>query len=278
MRNFTLNCKGKLLVAERPLLMGILNITPDSFFEGSRFREEKNILEQIDKMLEEGADMIDIGGLSSRPQAELISEEEELRRVVPAIESIHRHFPQAILSIDTFRSRVAGEAILHGVAVLNDISGGTADERMLELAAAHACPIILMHRIGEFSTMHQSRTTEDIMEVEMQFFSERIAACKAAGVHDVILDPGFGFSKSLEQNYRLLKELRVLTLLERPVLAGLSRKSMLCRPLGIEPDNALNATTAAHMIALQNGASLLRVHDVKAAAECVAIFEQVDKA
>jgi len=275
-KNYTLNCKGKLLSFDSPIVMGILNVTPDSFFDGGKYKNEVAVLVQVDKMLHEGASMIDIGGFSTRPNAELISEEEELKRVLPIVESIHKHFPEAILSIDTFRSRIAEEAALNGASIINDISGGTEDERIFEVAAKYDCPLVLMHRQGNLKTMHKEKTYINLLTDIVDYFNQQIKRATDFGVKDVIIDVGFGFSKTQEQNYSLLKNLAVFKMLEKPMLVGVSRKSMLYKLLETSAENALNATTVANTIALQNGANILRVHDVKEALECVNIWKMMN--
>jgi dihydropteroate synthase len=243
MKYFTLNCKGKLLTMDAPIVMAILNTTPDSFFDGGKYIHEAAILHQVERQLKDGATIIDIGGMSTRPNAELISEEEELKRVIEPIKSIHQHFPEAILSIDTFRSKVAEEAVLHGVSIINDISGGTEDERIFEVAAKYTCPLILMHKQGSLQTMHQKQHYENLLVDILDFFIAQTAKAKEFGIKDVIIDVGFGFSKTIEQNYSLLKNLRIFEQLEKPILVGLSRKSMLYKLLNTTAENALNATT-----------------------------------
>ena len=276
MKYFTLNCKGKLLTIDSPIVMAILNVTPDSFFDGGKYTNEKSILLQAEKMLNDGATIIDIGGMSTRPNAEIISEDEELKRIIEPIKSIHRHFPEAILSIDTFRSKVAEEAVLHGVSIINDISGGTEDEHIFKIAAKYTCPLILMHKQGTLQTMHKEKNYENLLTDILDYFIVQTNKASDFGIKDVIIDVGFGFSKTIEQNYALLKNLNVFTQLEKPVIAGLSRKSMLYKTLNVTSENALNATSIANTIALQNGASILRVHDVKEAMECVQIWKMMN--
>lgn len=275
MKNFTLHCKGKLLHADKPLVMGILNLTTDSFYDGGKYFQEKAVLLRVEQMLQHGADIIDIGGMSTRPNAEIIDEVEELDRVIEPIRKIRAHFPEAILSIDTFRSRVADEAIRHGVSIVNDISGGTEDEAIFAVAAKYGCPYILMHRKGDMETMHKDTFYDDLLEDMLVYFTRQITKATEAGIQDVIIDVGFGFSKTIQQNYSILKHLSVFQQLDKPILAGLSRKSMLYKLLNTTPDHALNATSIVNTIALQNGAGILRVHDVKEAAECVKIYKQV---
>jgi dihydropteroate synthase len=271
----TLNFKGRILTLERPLVMGILNVTPDSFFEGSRV-QGNGLLATAERMLEEGADILDIGGMSSRPGAELITEEEELGRILPAIEALHSHFPQAILSVDTIRASVARQAVEAGASMVNDISAGRLDEAMYETVAALRVPYVLMHMQGTPRNMQQNPHYEDVVIEILDFFIREMGKLRELGIHDIILDPGFGFGKTLAHNYELLKGMQVFQILEAPVLAGLSRKSMITRLLGVNPSEALNGTTALHMAALQNGAKILRVHDVKEAVEVVKIFQQLN--
>lgn len=275
MKNFTLHCKGKLLHADKPLVMGILNLTTDSFYDGGKYFQEKAVLLRVEQMLQQGADIIDIGGMSTRQNAEIIDEVEELDRVIEPIRKIRAHFPEAILSIDTFRSRVADEAIRHGVSIVNDISGGTEDEAIFAVAAKYGCPYILMHRKGNMETMHKDTFYDDLLEDMLVYFTRQITKATEAGIQDVIIDVGFGFSKTIQQNYSILKHLSVFQQLDKPILAGLSRKSMLYKLLNTTPDHALNATSIVNTIALQNGAGILRVHDVKEAVECVKIYKQV---
>lgn len=256
--------------------MGILNVTPDSFFDGGNYVADAQLIMQVEKMLSEGAAMIDIGGMSSRPGASMVSAEEELQRVIPAIKIIIREFPDIVISIDTFRSRVVKEAVEQGAMIVNDISGGTEDEKMFEIVADLNCPFILMHLQGGISNMHQIQHYNNLLPDMMDYFIAQTKRAKMFGIKDVILDVGFGFSKTLEQNYYLLKHLKVFEILGIPILTGLSRKSMLYRLLETTPENALNATTAVHMIALQNGAAILRAHDVKEAMECIKIYEMMN--
>ena len=261
--------------ADKPLVMGILNLTTDSFYDGGKYFQEKAVLLRVEQMLQHGADIIDIGGMSTRQNAEIIDEVEELDRVIEPIRKIRAHFPEAILSIDTFRSRVADEAIRHGVSIVNDISGGTEDEAIFAVAAKYGCPYILMHRKGNMETMHKDTFYDDLLEDMLVYFTRQITKATEAGIQDVIIDVGFGFSKTIQQNYSILKHLSVFQQLDKPILAGLSRKSMLYKLLNTTPDHALNATSIVNTIALQNGAGILRVHDVKEAVECVKIYKQV---
>lgn len=268
-----INCKGKLISLETPLVMGILNVTPDSFFDGGRFNSIDNALFQTEKMLEAGAELIDIGGMSSRPGAEVIDVETELKRVIPVVESIAKRFPDAILSIDTVRSKVARNAIESGGHLINDISAGQIDEDLYQTVAALQVPYILMHMKGRPKTMQHEANYDNVVEAVTDFFIQEIGILRQLGVKDILLDLGFGFGKTIAHNYELLKKMKDFQIFDLPVLAGISRKSMIYKYLEIEPEFALNGTTALNMIALQNGAKILRVHDVKAAKEVVKLFE-----
>lgn len=255
--------------------MGILNITPDSFFDGGKYKDEKSILEQVEKMLTEGATFIDVGAYSSRPSADAISAEEEVQRILPIVRLLLREFPEIIISIDTFRSTVAHGCLEAGAAMINDISAGKLDEQMLTTIAKFKVPYIMMHMKGTPQTMQKHTEYEDLIREVLFYFSERIAEARALGIHDIIVDPGFGFAKTLEQNYRLLRSLDLFQTFNIPLLAGLSRKSMIYKILDCEPQDALNGTTALNMLALTKGASILRVHDVKEAMECIKLSEQL---
>jgi dihydropteroate synthase len=270
----TILCNGRLLDLSQPVVMGILNLTPDSFFDGGKYTHIDSIVQQAEKMLQEGATILDLGGASSRPGAKEVSEDEELSRVMPATTRIAQDFPQAILSIDTWRSTVAREAVQAGAHIVNDISGGRQDTDLFQTVGALQVPYVLMHMLGTPQTMQQNPHYEDVVTEVLDFFIQKIALLRAAGVKDIVLDPGFGFGKTVEQNYTLLKHLHVFEkVLELPVLAGLSRKSMICKPLGISPENALNGTTALHMVALQHGARILRAHDVREAKEVIQLWQ-----
>ena len=273
-----LNIKRKLIDLTSPKVMGILNFTPDSFFDGGKLSTELEVLAQAEKMLSDGASILDIGGMSSRPGAEIITEEEELKRVLPYLKSLVSQFPAAIISIDTIRAKVADECLQAGAHIINDISAARFDNEMIAVAVKHKAPVILMHMQGLPADMQKQPQYNNVVTEVMDFFAERVNACRQAGVTDIILDPGFGFGKTVEHNYALLRNLKYFSQLNLPVLAAVSRKSMITKPLGIKPADALNGTTAANMIALMNGAKLLRAHDVKEAVECVKIFEQLNKA
>ncbi len=273
----TLNCKGKLRSLKTPLVMGILNITPDSFYAASRYQQIDDILHHAEKMLSEGAAMLDIGGMSSRPGAAIISAEEELQRVLPVIDAIIKNFPEAILSIDTVRAAVARQSVEAGAALINDISAGRMDEKMYPTVAELGVPYVLMHMQGTPRTMQQAPVYENVCLEVLDFFIEEVGKLRALGVKDLILDPGFGFGKTLSHNYQLLKHLHVFQILELPILVGISRKSMVYKPFGGSAKEALNGTTALHLVALQQGAKLLRVHDVKEAMEVIHLWKQLEE-
>lgn len=253
--------------------MGILNATPDSFYNKGRESSVDELLGNAERMLQEGALILDVGGASTRPKSEIIDVDEELRRVLPVITAIHQRFPEVWLSVDTYHARTAEEAVNAGVSLVNDVSSGRFDKRMLETVAALGVPYIAMHLQGTPQTMQDNPQYEDVVYEVHNALREVCDACKTAGIKDVIADPGFGFGKTVEHNFSLLKNLHTFRMLGRPVLAGLSRKSMICKALRLSPDHALNGTTALHMIALQQGANILRVHDVKEALEVVKLFE-----
>jgi len=259
----TLNCQGQLLDLARPKFMGILNLTPDSFFDGGRYQEEKALLTQVEKMLSEGADIIDIGGMSSRPGAKLIPIKEELNRVLPAIQLILKEFPKAIISIDTVRSEVARQTIGEGASIINDISAGTIDKDMFKTVGEINCPYTLMHMKGIPENMQNGPDyAGHVVTTVMDFLIEKMGELRALKVKDIVIDPGFGFGKTVDDNYELLKNLSSFRILEVPILVGLSRKSMIHKLLEVTPATALNGTTALHFAALENQAKILRVHDV----------------
>lgn len=274
----TINCKGKLINLERPRVMGILNVTPDSFYDGGRFSEEKTALQQVEKMLEAGATFIDIGAYSSRPDAQDISEDEELRRIEPMISSMVDRFPEIILSVDTFRRKVARKSLEAGASMVNDISGGDLDDNMMKTVAEFKVPYIMMHMKGTPQTMTQHTSYDDILTEIRHSFSEKLAKARKLKINDIILDPGFGFSKTLSQNFKLLKNLHLFQVFEVPLLVGMSRKSMIYKALNTNADDALNGTTALHMYALEQGAKILRVHDVQEAVECIRLFKEIQDA
>jgi dihydropteroate synthase len=270
---FTLNCKGRLLAAAQPLVMGIINTTPDSFYTGSRLQETGSLIDRAGQMLEEGASILDIGGQSTRPGSGWLSEAQEMERVIPAISAIHRQLPDALISIDTFYAAVAKEAVDAGASIINDISGGSLDASMLTTAGSLHVPYICMHMRGTPQTMQTDTVYKDLVNDVLDYFIERLDACRKAGIEDIIIDPGFGFAKTIPQNFQLLKNLAALSIPGIPILAGLSRKGTVYKTLGITADEALNGTTVLNTLALQNGASILRVHDVKEAVQAVTLFE-----
>ncbi|CAL2093974.1 dihydropteroate synthase [Tenacibaculum sp. 190524A02b] len=272
----TINCKGNLIDVSSPKVMGILNITPDSFFDGGKYTDEGSILRQAEKMLQEGAAFIDVGAYSSRPGAAHILEDEELKRIVPVINLLVKEFPDIIISVDTFRSKVAKETMLAGAAIVNDISGGKMDNAMFSTIAALQVPYIIMHMQGTPQNMQNSPHYENIVKEIISFFAEQLFKLRALKVNDVIIDVGFGFGKTIAHNFELLQKLSLFESLEVPILTGVSRKSMLYKTLGITAKEALNATTVANTIALMNGTHILRVHDVKEAVEAVTIYKQLN--
>jgi dihydropteroate synthase len=276
-RKATLNLKGEIMDLSRPQVMGILNLTPDSFYGNSRISSVDAALQRVENCLQEGASFIDIGAYSSRPGADEVSMEEELERIIPAVEAISKRFPEAKLSIDTFRAKVARESIEAGAHLINDISGGELDEAMFETVADLKVPYVLMHMKGNPKTMQKNPEYENITLEVTGYFAAKLQKLKALGVHDVILDPGFGFAKTLSHNYELMNHLTDLDLFGLPVLVGISRKSMIYKLLGTSPDEALNGTSILNTIALQKGASILRVHDVRAAAECITLVEKLQE-
>ena len=272
----TINCKGQLIDLSQPKVMGILNITPNSFFDGGRYSSEEEILAKVEKMLAEGATFIDIGAYSSKPSAEFVSVEEELDRIVPVVQLLIKHFPGILISIDTFRSEVAKACIENGAAIINDISAGNLDDKMLEVIAKYQVPYIMMHMRGTPETMQTMTEYEDVVKEVLFYFSEKISQARSLGINDLIIDPGFGFAKTIVQNYEVMQKLELFHNLELPMLIGISRKSMIHKTLGITADEALNGTTFLNTIALTKGAHILRVHDVKAAVECVKLYEKLN--
>ena len=271
----SINCKGRLIDFETPKVMGILNITPNSFYDGGRYNSQAALIKQAEKMLEEGAAIIDVGAYSTQPSAPFVSEEEEVQRIVPVITELEKRFPGIILSVDTFRSGVAKQALDRGAAIINDVSAGMLDSAMMETAAAFNAPYIMMHMKGTPQNMQQFTQYEDVVKEMIFYFSERIALAKQHGITDVIVDPGFGFSKTLDQNYEILNKLDLLQNLGVPVLSALSRKSMIYRFLETTPQEALNGTTVLNTLSLTKGADLLRVHDVKEAIECIKLYGKI---
>ncbi|UKN03883.1 dihydropteroate synthase [Paracrocinitomix mangrovi] len=264
-----MNCAGSLMNFDGPIVMGILNVTPDSFFAESRISSEDQLLQKAAKMVEEGAHILDIGGYSSRPGAKDISVEEEVERTATAIKSLKNSFPNILISIDTFRSKVAIEAVKNGADIVNDISGGQLDEKMFETVAQLNVPYIMMHMKGTPQNMKSLNQYKDLIQDIQLYFSQQISKARKAGIKDIIIDPGFGFSKDVGQNFQLMKQLELLHLHDCPILVGISRKSMIYKSLNITSDESLNGTTVLNTIALSKGAAILRVHDVKEAVESV---------
>ena len=269
----TINCNGKLLNLENPVVMGILNLTPDSFSDGGKFNNMDSALKQTEKMLNDGATIIDIGGQSTRPNADFLDAETELSRVLPVIENLVKNFPEIIISVDTFWSDVAKATTQSGASIINDISAGQIDNKMFETVAELGVPYILMHMKGTPKTMQKNTDYKNVTEEVQLFLSEKIFELNKLGVRDIIIDLGYGFSKTLEQNYELLKNQKDFMFNKYPILTGVSRKSMIFKLLNIKPEESINGTTALNMLALQNNAKILRVHDVKEAAECIKIWE-----
>ncbi len=269
----TLNCKGRLLVINKPVAMGIINTTPDSFFEGSRHNAQQQIVDTAGKMVNDGATIIDIGGQSTRPGSLQVSDAEELERTAPAVEAIRKHFPDTFISIDTYYSKVAKEAVNLGADIVNDISAGTMDDDLIPTVAELNVPYILMHMQGTPADMQAKPHYENVVQEVLQFMITYKSALQAAGIKDIIIDPGFGFGKTIQHNLQLLKNLKAFSILEGALLAGLSRKSTIYKTLNISENKALNGTTALNMLALNNGATILRVHDVKEAVECIKLYD-----
>lgn len=270
----TINCKGKLIDFSSPKVMGILNITPDSFYDGGSYKSDKHVLEQVEKMLKEGADFIDIGGQSTRPSSAMLTADEESARVLPIIEKVLQEFPQTIISIDTFYSEVAQAAIERGAAIVNDISAGNLDKNMLKTIAELQVPYLMMHMRGTPQTMQSKENTtyQNLLNEILFYFSQKVDQARKMGINDIIIDPGFGFSKTVEQNFELIKNLNLFKFLELPVLIGVSRKSTICKVLNVKPKEALNGTSVLNTLALLKGANILRVHDVKPARECIELI------
>ena len=270
-----INCKGTLVDLSVPKVMGILNCTPDSFFDGGSYKNESDFLKQAEKLLADGADFIDIGAYSSKPNADFVSEEEEVARMVPVVELVLKHFPDTLISVDTFRAAVAKAAVESGAALVNDIAAGMLDDKMLETVGKLKVPYIMMHMRGTPQTMVKLTQYDDIVQEMLQYFGERIDAARHFGIDDIIVDPGFGFAKTLAQNYEVLNKMELFQMTGLPILAGMSRKSMIYKLLGTTPREALNGTTVLNTLALSKGATILRVHDVKEAVETVKIYNQL---
>lgn len=273
----TINCKGNLVDLSIPKVMGILNVTPDSFYDGGKYTKDSPVLNRVETILEQGAYFIDLGAYSSRPGAEVVTPEEEIQRSVPITKLILKHFPEALISVDTFRAEVARQNIDNGASMINDISGGQLDPDMLATVGALQVPYILMHMKGNPKNMQDHTHYDNMMKELLFYFSERIAEARAHKINDIIVDPGFGFSKSLDQNYELMAKLDLLHILKLPLFVGVSRKSMIYNLLETDPHHALNGTTSLNTLALDKGAHILRVHDVKQAVECIKIHQIITK-
>lgn len=273
----TINCKGRLIDLKKPKVMGILNITPDSFYDGGKYKDEVSILKQAKKILDEGATFVDLGAYSSRPGATDISEEEELRRILPIVDLLTNAFPDICLSIDTFRSKVARRCLEKGAAMINDISAGNLDLNMMQIISDFKVPYIMMHMNGTPQNMAKQTNYNKLIEDVLYYLSEKVALAKSYGINDIIIDPGFGFAKTPSQSFYLLQNLNLFKTFGLPILVGLSRKSMIYKTLGIDADQALNGTTALNTLALTKGANILRVHDVKEAVECIELMQAVNQ-
>ncbi|HVG40649.1 MAG TPA: dihydropteroate synthase [Chitinophagaceae bacterium] len=274
---FTINCKGRLLSLEQPIVMGIINATPDSFFEGSRVSNKSDVIDIVQQMVEDGVTIIDVGGQSTRPGSKRINSEEELKRTIPIIERIHSKFPELILSIDTYYAIVAQRAVDAGASIINDVSAGTIDKDLLPVVAALNVPYVLMHLKGDLETMQQNPMYDNVVLEVFDFLNFKIKELHNLGIKDVIVDPGFGFAKNTSHNFKLLNGLSYLQQLNKPILVGLSRKGSIYKTLNTTADKALNGTTVLHTISLLNGASILRVHDVKEAKEAITLIEALSK-
>ena len=273
----TINCKGKLIDLTTPKVMGILNLTPDSFYDGGNYQDENGIFLQVEKMLTEGATFIDVGAYSSRPGAKHISEKEELQRSIPIVKKLIAKFPNILLSIDTFRSEVAKQCIEQGAALINDISAGEMDVKMMQTVGDLNVPYIMMHMNGTPQNMQQNPVYNNVTQDLLYYFSQKVALARSFGINDVVIDPGFGFGKTNAHNFQLLNELELFKNIELPLLIGLSRKSMIYKTLNSDAQNALNGTTSLNTISLFKGANILRVHDVKEAMECVTLIQNLLK-
>jgi dihydropteroate synthase len=268
----TINCKGKLIDLSTPKVMGILNITPDSFYDGGKNDSEQKIIDKVQKMLSDGATFIDIGAYSSKPNADYVSEGEELQRIIPVIELLVKVFPEILISVDTFRSEVAKASIESGASIINDIASGNLDAKMMKTVAKYNVPYIMMHMKGDPKTMQSFANYDDIIKEMLFYFSEKVNEARSFGINDLIIDPGFGFAKTLEQNFEVMNKLELFQMLDLPLLSGISRKSMIYKTLGTTPQESLNGTTFLNTISLMKGAKIFRVHDVKEAVECVKLY------
>jgi dihydropteroate synthase len=271
----TINCLGNLIDLSIPKVMGILNVTPNSFYDGGKYSNNKDLISQVEKMLNEGATFIDIGAYSSKPNADFVSEEEEINRLIPVLKLVLQHFPKTLISVDTFRAKTAKTAIENGACLINDISAGSLDFEMMKTIAQLQVPYIMMHMKGNPQTMQSLAQYDNISKELLFYFSEKVVQARNFGINDLIIDPGFGFAKTLEQNFEVLNNLELLQMLELPILVGFSRKSMIYKTLETSASSALNGTSVLNTIALQKGANILRVHDVKEAMECIKLVSQL---
>ena len=273
----TINCAGKLVDLSTPKIMGILNVTPDSFYDGGVHNSDKKILKHVEKMLNDGAVFIDIGAYSSRPNGKNIGENEELNRVVPALELVNNKFPETIISIDTFRSKVAETCLNSGASIINDISAGEMDKKMMKIVGKYKVPYIMMHMKGNPQNMISRTNYDDMLKEIIKYFSKKINQALSYKINDMIIDPGFGFAKDLRQNYNLLSNMDLLKILDKPIMVGISRKSMIYKSLKTSAKESLNGTTVLNTVSLIKGASILRVHDVKEASECIKLISALNK-
>ena len=273
----TLNIRGELIDLSTQKVMGILNVTPDSFYDGGYYNSNAKILKQVEKMIKDGATIIDVGGYSSRPGADNIAEKIELDRVIPTLKDCKKYFPETFFSIDTFRSKVAEECIYNGADIINDISGGNLDSNMMKIVGKYQIPYIIMHMKGNPSNMVKKAKYDDMVAELISYFSKKIDEAASLNIKDIVVDPGFGFAKNISQNFELLNNLDFFKNLEKPILVGLSRKSMIYKTLKIKAEKALNGSTVLHTISLIKGANILRVHDVKEAVECIKLVGELKK-
>ena len=271
----TINYNGQLIDLATPKVMGVLNLTPNSFFDGGKYSNELSVLNQVERMLSDGATFIDIGAYSTKPGAEFVSEGEEIDRLIPVLKLILKTFPETLISVDTFRSKVAKISVENGACIINDISAGSLDENMCQTVANLQVPYIMMHMKGTPQTMQGLTDYKNITKEMLFYFSDKVATARNFGINDIIIDPGFGFAKTTAQNFEVLSNLELFQMLELPMLVGISRKSMIYKTLGTTPQFALNGTTVLNTVALQKGANILRVHDVKEAVECIKLINQL---
>jgi dihydropteroate synthase len=272
----TINIKGNLLDISSPIIMGILNVTPDSFYDGGFYNSKNKVIDQVKKMVSDGASIIDIGGYSSRPGAEEISVDTELKRVLPVIKLIKKKYPKILISIDTFRSEVAKLSVECGADIINDISGGSLDSKMYKTIAKLNVPYIIMHMKGDPGNMMEKTNYKDIFGELNKYFNEKISLAESFGIKNIIIDPGFGFSKTTKQNFDILNNLNLFNQHKRPILVGVSRKSMIYKTLNTTPDNSLNGSTVLHTVSLLKGAKIIRTHDVKQANECIRLVSELN--